>query len=49
LIRQRLTGRERLIVIDKIQKLPLLLNEAQVTPRSEERSAPSETGSSGRW
>jgi predicted AAA+ superfamily ATPase len=30
LIRQRLTGREKLIVIDEIQKLPSLLNEVQV-------------------
>lgn len=28
-IRQRLTGRERLIVIDEIQRLPALLNEVQ--------------------
>lgn len=29
LIRQQLTGRERVVVIDEIQKLPVLLNEVQ--------------------
>jgi len=30
LIRQRLTGQERLVIVDEIQRLPALLNEVQV-------------------
>jgi predicted AAA+ superfamily ATPase len=48
LIRERLTGRETLVVIDEIQRLPSLLNEVQVIIDRDPRMRFVLTGSSAR-